>query len=132
MPIQLDIAASLTALSLIIGSSATLVAVLRSRKEPDSNENDKKAVAVSEIKNTTERVDILWEHIIDLREELDALRKEKEDLQTQIDELNAELTTEKNAHVGTRRKLDEALGLLAEKDKKIKELEEKLNGKLTI
>ena len=131
MAVELDIAASLTGLSLIIGSLATLTIALRGKSNSDSEDNDKKALAVSEIKNTTDRVDILWEHIIDLREELSTLRKEKEDLEDKDEELSKALAKEQGDHAETRRRLDDALAQIAEKDKRIKELEEKLNGSIT-
>lgn len=129
---QLDIAAALTALSLVIGSIATVIVALKgAQRTPTDKENNDKAVAVSEIRDTTDRVDILWEHIIDLREELATLRKEKEDLEEKYEELSKALAKEQGDHAETRRMLDDALAQIAEKDKRIKELEEKLNGSIT-
>lgn len=132
MAVEFDTAQVLTALSLVIGSVGTILVALKGKRESDSNENDEKAIAVSDIKNTTDRVDILWEHIIDLREELSVLKQEKVDLENKYDELEASLEKEKSDHIETRRLLDEALAAIAEKDKQIKDLEEKLNGSRTI
>lgn len=132
MAIDLNIDATITAIGGLVLAAATAFTAIKTAGKQETKDSDSKAVAVSDIDNTTKQVGMLWDRVYELTEEISELRKERENLQQQIDKLNQELATEKDAHAETRKKLDDALAALAAKDAKIKELEEKLNGYNTV
>lgn len=126
--VRIDIAAIITAISLIIGAAATFIIALRDRKS-DGNSNAK-AVAVTEIADTGKKVETLIQQVDFLFEEISRLRVEKDNLERKVAELTDELRREKEDHAKTKAALTEALNKLAEKTAKLEELEAQLVKKL--
>lgn len=119
--IQLDVAASITAVSLIITAVATFIVAVRDRKSNGSS--NEKAVAVTEIVDTNKKVETLIQQVEFLFEEIGRLREEKENLEKRVNRLTAELRKEKADHAETKARLEALLIELHEKNKRISELE---------
>lgn len=124
--IQFDVAAVITAISLIIGSVATLIVALKDRKSGDS---ESKAVAVTRIDDTDKKVETLIQQVDFLFDEIGKLRKEKDELVKEVTRLRAELKTERSDHAETKRQLAEALAQLKDKNERIQALESVINKK---
>lgn len=80
---------------------------LKQGKSPDAKKSDNKAIAVTNLEQTTTRVDNLWETIKDLIEEVGKLKEDKAMQQEQISELTRQLAEEKENHARTRQELEE-------------------------
>lgn len=119
--IQLDVAATITAISLIITAVATFIVAVRDRKSNGSS--NEKAVAVTEIVDTNKKVETLIQQVDFLFEEIGRLREEKENLEKRVNRLTAELRKEKADHAETKARLEALLIELHEKNKRISELE---------
>lgn len=122
--VRLDVAAIITALSLVITAVATFVVALRDRKSNGSS--NEKAVAVTEVVNTGKKVEQLIQQVDFLFEEIGRLRQEKETLEKRIDKLTSELRNEREDHAKTKQRLEELLVELNEKNERIKTLEAEL------
>lgn len=122
--IRIDAAAVVTAISLIIGSIATLIVALKDRKGSDG---ESKAVSVTRIDDTDKKVETLIQQVDFLFDEIGKLRKEKDKLVKEVARLRAELKNEQSDHAETKLKLAAALKELADKNKRILALE-KNNG----
>ncbi len=119
--IQLDVAASITAVSLIITAVATFIVAVRDRKSNGSS--NEKAVAVTEIVDTNKKVETLIQQVEFLFEEIGRLMEEKENLEKRVNRLTTELKKEKADHAETKARLEALLIELHEKNKRISELE---------
>lgn len=122
--VRLDVAATITAISLIITAVATFIVAVRDRKSNGSS--NEKAVAVTEVVNTGKKVETLMQQVEFLFEEISKLREQKENLERRVNRLSAELKKEKADHAETKARLEALLIELHEKNKKIKELENQL------
>ncbi len=124
--IQFDIAATITAVSLVITSIGALLVALRGGKS--SGESNSKAVAVTKISDTEHKVGVLIQQVDFLFEEIGRLRHEKSQLESRIDELNQDLLQERADHAETKRLLAEAVAELQDKTRRIKVLEAQIEG----
>lgn len=118
--IRIDAAAVVTAISLIIGSIATLIVALKDRKNSDG---ESKAVSVTRIDDTDKKVETLIQQVDFLFDEIGKLRKEKDELVKEVARLRAELKSEKSDHAETKRQLANALAQLKDKNERILALE---------
>lgn len=119
--IRLDIAAALTALSLIIGSIGTLIIAVRNSKP--AHHSREKAIAVTRINDTDKKVETLREQVDFLFDEIGKLRIEKDKLVEEVARLRAELKTERRDHSETKRELAIAEAELKDKTERIEALE---------
>lgn len=118
--IRIDAAAVVTAISLIIGSIATLIVALKDRKGSDG---ESKAVSVTRIDDTDRKVETLIQQVDFLFDEISKLRAEKDELVKEVARLRAELKKEKSDHAETKRQLTDALAQLKDKNERILALE---------
>ena len=123
--VKLDIAAVITAISLVITAAATFVVAFRDKKT-DMDSVDK-AVSVTKIHETDKKVEILIQQVDFLFDEISKLRTEKDDLESQIARLTEDLNREREDHSKTKARLDALLVELDEKNKKIAVLEHELS-----
>ena len=125
-----QIAPILTAFGGIIAAiAAAIVGVRQANGRNGQHSDDRAAVAVTNLEQTTIRVDTLWEKIGDLIEEVAQLKEDKAMQQEQIDRLTNELADEKRRHIKTQQKLDKlmeehekTLALLADKENELTKL----------
>lgn len=122
--VRVDLAAVITAFSLIITAVATFVVAIKDGKSSGSSRE--KAVAVTEVVNTGKKVENLIQQVDFLFEEIGRLRHEKETLEKRIDILTSDLRKEKEDHAKTKERLEALLIELAEKNGRIKTLEAEL------
>jgi len=123
--VKLDIAAVITAISLVITAAATFIVAFRDKKT-DMDSVDK-AVSVTKIHETDKKVEILIQQVDFLFDEISKLRTEKDDLESQIARLTEDLNREREDHSKTKARLDVLLAELDEKNKKIAVLEHELS-----
>lgn len=123
MGIQVDIAAVITALSLLIGALISGVVALSSIRKGRDNNSDEKAVAVSQITETTADVKTLREQVDFLFGELATLKLEKQKLEQKVLKLTRDLKDERKDHKATKKALTEVRKQLKEKTLLIKQLE---------
>lgn len=123
--VKLDIAAVITAISLVITAAATFIVAFRDKKT-DMDSVDK-AVSVTKIHETDKKVEILIQQVDFLFDEISKLRTEKDDLESQIARLTEDLNREREDHSKTKARLDALLAELDEKNKKIAVLEHELS-----
>ena len=123
--VKLDIAAVITAISLVITAAATFVVALRDKKSND--EAADKAVSVTQIHETDKKVETLIQQVDFLFDEISKLRTEKDDLERQIATLTDDLNREREDHNKTKARLDALLVELDEKNRKIAVLEQELS-----
>lgn len=123
--VKLDIAAVITAISLVITAAATFIVAFRDKKT-DMDSVDK-AVSVTKIHETDKKVEILIQQVDFLFDEISKLRTEKDDLESQIARLTEDLNREREDHSKTKARLDTLLAELDEKNKKIAVLEHELS-----
>ena len=123
--VKLDIAAVITAISLVITAAATFIVAFRDKKT-DMDSVDK-AVSVTKIHETDKKVEILIQQVDFLFDEISKLRTEKDDLESQIARLTEDLDREREDHSKSKARLDALLAELDEKNKKIAVLEHELS-----
>lgn len=123
--VKLDIAAVITAISLVITAAATFIVAFRDKKT-DMDSVDK-AVSVTKIHETDKKVEILIQQVDFLFDEISKLRTEKDDLESQIARLTEDLNREREDHSKTKARLDVLLVELDKKNKKIAVLEHELS-----
>lgn len=123
--VKLDIAAVITAISLVITAAATFIVAFRDKKI-DGDAADK-AVSVTQIYETDKKVETLIQQVDFLFDEISKLRTEKDDLEHQIARLTEDLNREREDHSKTKARLDALLVELDEKNKKIAVLEHELS-----
>lgn len=122
--VKIDIAAVITAFSLVITAIATFVVALRDRKT--NGESTDKAISVTRINETDKKVETLIQQVDFLFEEISRLRTEKDELEAKVRVLTAELQKETEAHAETKERLEALMIELDEKNKKIAILEKEL------
>ena len=118
--IEIDVAAVITGIALVIGSVGTLIVALRGREGSDG---ESKAVSVTRIDDTDRQVQTLRTQVDFLFDEIGKLREEKDELVKEVARLRAELKREKSDHTETKRQLAEALTQLKDKSARIEALE---------
>ena len=123
--VKLDIAAVITAISLVITAAATFIVAFRDKKT-DMDSVDK-AVSVTKIHETDKKVEILIQQVDFLFDEISKLRTEKDDLERQIATLTDDLNREREDHSRTKARLDALLVELDKKNRKIAVLEQELS-----
>ena len=123
--VKLDIAAVITAISLVITAAATFIVAFRDKKT-DMDSVDK-AVSVTKIHETDKKVEILIQQVDFLFDEISKLRTEKDDLESQIARLTEDLNREREDHSKTKARLDALLVELDKKNRKIAVLEHELS-----
>lgn len=123
--VKLDIAAVITAISLVITATATFIVALRDKKS--SGEATDKAVSVTQIHETDKKVETLIQQVDFLFDEISKLRTEKDSLERQIIALTNDLNREREDHNKTKAKLDALLVELDNKNKRIAALEYELS-----
>lgn len=123
--VKLDIAAVITAISLVITAAATFIVAFRDKKT-DGDAADK-AVSVTQIYETDKKVETLIQQVDFLFDEISKLRTEKDNLEHQIARLTEDLNREREDHSKTKARLDALLVELDEKNKKIAVLEHELS-----
>lgn len=123
--VKLDIAAVITAISLVITAAATFIVALRDRKP--SEEATDKAVSVTQIHETDKKVETLIQQVDFLFDEISKLRTEKDSLEHQIADLTDDLNREREDHNKTKARLDALLVELDKKNKRIAALEYELS-----
>lgn len=123
--VKLDIAAVITAISLVITAAATFIVAFRDKKTDDDAAD--KAVSVTQIYETDKKVETLIQQVDFLFDEISKLRTEKDDLEHQIARLTEDLNREREDHSKTKARLDALLVELDEKNKKIAVLEHELS-----
>lgn len=122
--IRLDVAAVITAISLVITAVATFLVALRSSKSNGSSTD--RAVAVTKIVDTEDKVETLIQQVDFLFEEIARLRNEKDRLEEKVAVLTEDLRREKEAHATTRARLELLLAELEQKNIRIAALEDEL------
>lgn len=123
--VKIDIAAVITAISLVITATATFVVALKDKKSND--EAADKAVSVTQIHETDKKVETLIQQVDFLFDEISKLRTEKDDLERQIATLTDDLNKEREDHSKTKARLDALLVELDKKNRKIAVLEQELS-----
>ena len=123
--IKLDVAAIITAISLVITATATFIVAFRDKK--NSGEATDKAVSITQIQDTSRKVEVLVQQVDFLFEEISKLRTEKDGLEHQIAILTSNLDREREDHNKTKAKLDALLIELDKKNKRILALEYELS-----
>lgn len=123
--VKLDIAAVITAISLVITAAATFIVAFRDKKT-DGDATDK-AVSVTQIHETDKKVETLIQQVDFLFDEISKLRTEKDDLERQIATLTDDLNREREDHNRTKARLDALLVELDKKNRKIAVLEQELS-----
>lgn len=123
--VKLDIAAVITAISLVITAAATFIVAFRDKKP--SEEAADKAVSVTQIHETDKKVETLIQQVDFLFDEISKLRTEKDSLERQIVALTNDLNREREDHNRTKARLDALLVELDKKNKRIAVLEYELS-----
>lgn len=123
--VKLDIAAVITAISLVITAAATFIVAFRDKKP--SEEAADKAVSVTQIHETDKKVETLIQQVDFLFDEISKLRTEKDSLERQIVALTNDLNREREDHNKTKARLDALLVELDKKNKRIAALEYELS-----
>ena len=123
--VKLDIAAVITAISLVITAAATFIVAFRDKKP--SEEAAEKAVSVTQIHETDKKVETLIQQVDFLFDEISKLRTEKDSLERQIVALTSDLNREREDHNKTKARLDALLVELDKKNKRIAALEYELS-----
>lgn len=123
--VKLDIAAVITAISLVITAAATFIVAFRDKKT--NGDSADKAVSVTQIHETDKKVETLIQQVDFLFDEISKLRTEKDDLERQIATLTEDLKREREDHAKTKARLDALLVELDKKNKKIAVLEHELS-----
>ena len=123
--VKLDIAAVITAISLVITAAATFIVAFRDKKP--SEEAADKAVSVTQIHETDKKVETLIQQVDFLFDEISKLRTEKDSLERQIVALTNDLNREREDHNRTKARLDALLVELDKKNKRIAALEYELS-----
>lgn len=123
--VKLDIAAVITAISLVITAAATFIVAFRDKKP--SEEAADKAVSVTQIHETDKKVETLIQQVDFLFDEISKLRTEKDSLERQIIALTNDLNREREDHNRTKARLDALLVELDKKNKRIAALEYELS-----
>lgn len=123
--VKLDIAAVITAISLVITAAATFIVAFRDKKP--SEEAADKAVSVTQIHETDKKVETLIQQVDFLFDEISKLRTEKDSLERQIVALTNDLNREREDHNKTKARLDSLLVELDKKNKRIAALEYELS-----
>ena len=123
--VKLDIAAVITAISLVITAAATFIVAFRDKKP--SEEAADKAVSVTQIHETDKKVETLIQQVDFLFDEISKLRTEKDSLERQIVALTNDLDREREDHNKTKARLDALLVELDNKNKRIAALEYELS-----
>ena len=123
--VKLDIAAFITAISLVITAAATFIVAFRDKKP--SEEAADKAVSVTQIHETDKKVETLIQQVDFLFDEISKLRTEKDSLERQIVALTNDLNREREDHNRTKARLDALLVELDKKNKRIAALEYELS-----
>ena len=123
--VKLDIAAVITAISLVITAAATFIVAFRDKKS--SEEAADKAVSVTQIHETDKKVETLIQQVDFLFDEISKLRTEKDSLERQIVALTNDLNREREDHNRTKARLDALLVELDKKNKRIAALEYELS-----
>ena len=123
--VKLDIAAVITAISLVITAAATFIVAFRDKKP--SEEAADKAVSVTQIHETDKKVETLIQQVDFLFDEISKLRTEKDSLERQIVALTNDLNRERKDHNKTKARLDALLVELDKKNKRIAALEYELS-----
>lgn len=123
--VKLDIAAVITAISLVITAAATFIVAFRDKKP--SEEASDKAVSVTQIHETDKKVETLIQQVDFLFDEISKLRTEKDSLERQIVALTNNLNREREDHNRTKARLDALLVELDKKNKRIAALEYELS-----
>lgn len=123
--VKLDIAAVITAISLVITAAAAFIVAIRDKNS--NNEAADKAVSVTRIHETDKKVETLIQQVDFLFDEISKLRTEKDDLERQIATLTDDLNKEREDHSKTKARLDALLVELDKKNRKIAVLEQELS-----
>ena len=123
--VKIDIAAVITAISLVITAAATFIVAIRDKNS--NNEAADKAVSVTQIHETDKKVETLIQQVDFLFDEISKLRTEKDDLERQIATLTDDLNKEREDHSKTKARLDALLVELDKKNRKIAVLEQELS-----
>lgn len=123
--VKLDIAAVITAISLVITAAATFIVAFRDKKP--SEEAADKAVSVTQIHETDKKVETLIQQVDFLFDEISKLRTEKDSLERQIVALTNDLNREREDHNRTKARLNALLVELDKKNKRIAALEYELS-----
>lgn len=123
--VKLDIAAVITAISLVITAAATFIIAFRDKKP--SEEAADKAVSVTQIHETDKKVETLIQQVDFLFDEISKLRTEKDSLERQIVALTNDLNREREDYNRTKARLDALLVELDKKNKRIAALEYELS-----
>ena len=123
--VKLDIAAVITAISLVITAAATFIVAFRDKKP--SEEAADKAVSVTQIHETDKKVETLIQQVDFLFDEISKLRTEGDSLERQIVALTNDLNREREDHNRTKARLDALLVELDKKNKRIAALEYELS-----
>jgi len=110
--VKLDIAAVITAISLVITAAATFIVALRDKKP--SEEAADKAVSVTQIHETDKKVETLIQQVDFLFDEISKLRTEKDSLERQIVALTNDLNREREDHNRTKARLEYELSKIKE------------------
>lgn len=118
---EIDLAAVITALSLVITAVATLFVALKDRKY--GGDSTEKAISVTKIKDTDKKVETLIQQVDFLFEEISRLRVEKDSLERRVARLTDELKREREDHQKTKQQIQDLLLQIAEKDRIIVRLE---------
>jgi chromosome segregation ATPase len=121
--VRIDLAAVITAVSLVITAAGTFIVSFRDKDNRDSNS---KAISVTNISDTEGKVETLIKQVDFLFDEVSRLRVEKDTLERQIEQLTTELENERVDHANTKSKLDQLLVELADKNNRIAILEEQI------
>jgi len=119
--IRIDLAASITAISLVITAIATFLVAIRDKKS--SGKSEEKAISVTRINDTDKKVETLREQVDFLFDEIGKLRAEKDELVKEVARLRVELKNEKSDHTETKRRLEAALAELRDKTARLEALE---------
>ena len=123
--VKLDIAAVITAISLVITAAATFIVAFRDKKPSEAAAD--KAVSVTQIHETDKKVETLIQQVDFLFDEISKLRTEKDSLERQIVALTNDLNREREDHNRTKARLDALLVELDKKNKRIAALEYELS-----
>jgi HPt (histidine-containing phosphotransfer) domain-containing protein len=115
-----DLAANITATSLLVGAVATLIVALHKDK---SSNGEAKAISVTRIDDTDQKVKTLIQQVDFLFDEVTKLRNQKYELEQVVAKLRDELRKKDTDHDKTKLLLKEALAQLKDKSDRLKALE---------
>lgn len=117
-----EIANIVTSASLLVTAAGGLIIALKKSKAGDG---EAKAISVTKINQTDEKVEILIKQVDLLFGEITKLRTQKDALVKEVARLRDELKREKSDHSETKRLLRNALAELKDKNARLLVLENK-------